>query len=34
VADGDGVVIDQDFLNQQADDSLPIDDFQRFRRLV
>jgi len=28
VTDGDGVVIDQDFLNQQADDSLPIGDFK------
>src|SRR4051794_29326294 len=34
VADRDGVIVDQDFLYQEADDFLPLSDFQRFRRLA
>jgi RNA-directed DNA polymerase len=34
VPDRDGVIVDQDFLYQEADDFLPLSDFQRFRRLA
>jgi hypothetical protein len=34
VPDRDGVIVDQDFLDQEADDLLPFSDFQRFRRLA
>jgi hypothetical protein len=34
VPDRDRVIVDQDFLDQKADDFLPLSDFQRFRRLV
>jgi len=34
VPDRDGVIVDQDFLDQQTDDFLPLSDFQRFRRLA
>ena len=32
--DGDGVVIDQDFFDEEADHLLPLGDFQRLRRFV
>jgi hypothetical protein len=34
VPDRDGVIVDQDFVYQEADDFLPLSDFQRFRRLA
>ena len=32
--DRDGVIVHQDFFDKEADDLLPIGDFQRLRRLV
>jgi hypothetical protein len=34
VPDRDGVIVDQDFLDQQTDDFLPLGNFQRFRRVA
>jgi hypothetical protein len=34
VADRDGVVVDQDLFDKEADHFLPLDDFQRLRRFA